>query len=524
MGRLLDRALRSVGLQRISASSNTGFQGGMSNRLNLDWAMGFMSANQKIRGNLKLMRERCRQLCTDNDYANRFLNKCKQNVIGSNGITLQIAFDEEMKGLLSEPDRLANKIESGWLRFVENATVDQRMSLVDAAQLHIGSMMQDGEVFRRSVKGYPHNRFRFALQFLDPDAIDVQFNRERQVGRDGRVVQNEICMGVEFDEWRRVVAVWAYDEHPAEKVGARRLRIPAEEIGHDFVFKLINQARGIPWMHSAMTRLFQVGKYEEAELLAARLGACKVAAIVDSKSPSEEEYQARQATKKNGKLEVNVEPASIWDLRGKGTLETLKWDHPNVNFGEFTGAMLRGAAVGMDVSYSGLTGDLRQVNFSSMRHGVLEEREGWRVLQTFAIQHFYKPVFADWLVMAVTTGQVELPSQLPLELVLESATWIPRGWDWVDPEKDVNADMKGCGAGFETLQRICAKRGLDWREVLKQRAEEERYARDLGLSLNFTVNGTPQSSDGSNSDAEDSTDGNQTNGKGALMNYVRMPE
>jgi capsid protein len=95
----VDRGLKAVGLQRIKASGDGGnFRGASVSRIYADWAFAGLSADQKIRGSLKKMRDRCRQLAGDNDYAKRFLNMVRQNVIGPNGITLQMALDEETFG------------------------------------------------------------------------------------------------------------------------------------------------------------------------------------------------------------------------------------------------------------------------------------------------------------------------------------------------------------------------------------------------------------------------------------------
>jgi lambda family phage portal protein len=167
----------------------------------------------------------------------------------------------------------------------------------------------------------------------------------------------------------------------------------------------------------------------------------------------------------------------------------LDWQHPNSGFGDFVKAMLRGAAMGMDLSYSTLTGDLREVNFSSLRQGVLDEREGWRTLQTFAIAHACKPIFRAWLGMAVLTGQLQLPAKMSLDAVARAAQWTPRGWDWVDPKKDVDADISSIRSGQNTLKASAAKRGLDWKEIILQRKAEIEFAKKNNVPIDLTTSG-----------------------------------
>ena len=421
------------------------------------------------------------QLAKDNEYCTRFLNAARENVIGSNGIGLQIALP---KDLVSNADKLNREIETAWERWSEQPTCDQQMSIVDAEQLWIASKLQDGEMFTRRVVGYPHNRFRFALDYIDPDRVDLNWNRLRRP--EDLQEPNEIRMGVELDEWRRPVAYWLYEGHPSEMAGVKRVRVPASQVDHAYIFKRMNQTRGVPWLHAAMSRMTMMYGYDDAEMTASRLAASKMAFLV---SKTGDEYSAGRK-EKDGATSINAEPGLLEELPEGIEPRVIDWQHPAHNYPEFTMACLRGVAVGLNVSYTTLTGDLRAVNFSSIRQGILAERDGWRVLQKFTIDHFCRPTFGDWLRMAVTTGQLELPPRLPLNLVIESAVWTPRGWDWVDPYKDAQADIIAVRSGMTSLADVAAKRGQDWEVVLERRAKEIQRAKELGVPIDLTGAGS----------------------------------
>jgi len=167
-------------------------------------------------------------------------------------------------------------------------------------------------------------------------------------------------------------------------------------------------------------------------------------------------------------------------------------NRPNQNFSEFVKAKLRAVARGLGLSYATLTGDLREVNFSSIRQGVLEERDAYRVVQTFAIEHICQPIFEAWLEMALVARQVSVPyptNAAEFEVYFTAANWQPRGWTWVDPVKDVQASIQAIGASLNTLQQSCAERGLDWRAVMRQRKREIDFAQRLGLEVNLSTPG-----------------------------------
>jgi capsid protein len=60
--------------------------------------------------------------------------------------------------------------------------------------------------------------------------------------------------------------------------------------------------------------------------------------------------------------------------------------------------------------------------------------------------------------------------------------WIPRGLPWIDPLKEVNANIAALQAGLTSRQRICKERGEDFYEIADERREEEEYLRESGLA------------------------------------------
>ncbi len=66
-----------------------GYNGAQGGRLFADFITSQRSADSEIRFNLKTLRDRCRDLSRNNEYARRYLHLIRTNVIGDRGITLQ---------------------------------------------------------------------------------------------------------------------------------------------------------------------------------------------------------------------------------------------------------------------------------------------------------------------------------------------------------------------------------------------------------------------------------------------------
>lgn len=166
------------------------------------------------------------------------------------------------------------------------------------------------------------------------------------------------------------------------------------------------------------------------------------------------------------------------------------WDpqHPNQAYDAFVRECLRGVAAGLDVPYHELGQDLASVNFSSIRAGLLDARDTWQLLQQWTIDSLCQPVYAAWLGNAILAGSLNLDPQ-GIPQYKDGAEWHARGWDWVDPLKDVSADVLAIDNGMTTLTRVLAKRGLDFEEIVNERKRELDRIKELGLTLGADLKG-----------------------------------
>lgn len=159
---------------------------------------------------------------------------------------------------------------------------------------------------------------------------------------------------------------------------------------------------------------------------------------------------------------------------------------PTTSHKEFTQTMLRNICSGLCVQYPTLANDLEGVNFSSIRAGLVDERDMWRLIQAWFITDFLKPIYLKWLKMALLTTLADItvtPAQM------EMVRWLPRGWDWVDPQKDADSTILKLGEGLSTYEMECAKVGLYWEDVAVQRAKEQKKFDELGVQFGVDITG-----------------------------------
>jgi lambda family phage portal protein len=454
------------------------FPGAAISRLTNDWQSPGTSADAEIHSSRRTLIYRCRQLERSNDYVRRYLKLVENNVLGANGIGLQMKA-KQRDGSMDKLDNDA--IEIGWWKWGHRrtASLNQRLSWCRIERLVLRSAVRDGGALLRKILVSPEeNPFGFTLQPLEVDHLDHDYNVLLPNG-------NEIRMGIEMDPNGRVVQYHLLTRHPGDHYQQRRqrLQVPASDLIHVFMPERLAQSVGFPALVSAMARLNMLGGYEEAELTAARAGAAKGGWIQNEKP---EDYTGDEEDD-DGNQVMDMEPGIIRELDPGQTFVEHDPKHPNTAYDGFVKGVLRGLAAGLGVSYTSLANDLEGVNYSSIRAGLLEEREEWKSLQNWLIEELHAPAFEAWLEMSLAAGALRLPggSALPnsrLEKYMDHE-WKPRRWPWVDPEKDINANVTAVEKGFSSRRRIIAEQGADIEDIFQEQAEDEKLAAQYGLEF-----------------------------------------
>jgi len=443
------------------------FSAAKIDRLTSSWTTTQQSINKDLQAGGKVLRARARDLSINNDYARKYLQMVVSNVVGSKGIILQ-AKSKTTKGKLNV--KANRQVEQGWKEWSQarNCAWDGRLSFIEMQRLFIESAARDGEVLVRLIKD--ESKFGFKLQFLDVNRLDENLNKDLGNGL-------VISMGIEFDVTGRPIAYHLINNLDNQiSAGQRTERVPAENIIHAFLGERPEQIRGASWMASAMSRMQMLGAYEEAELVAARVGACKMGFYTSESGDSfigEEDDM--------GNLITEAEAGIFEQLPAGTNFTSFDPTHPTTAFKDFNKAILRGIASGLGVAYNSLSSDLEGVSYSSIRSGTIEERDQWRVKQNWMIQHFMTPLYEKWLSMQLLNNSIGL-DMVNFDALME-IRWQAKSWNWVDPLKDIQASIQAIDAGLKTNSEVIAEQGGDIEDVYDQLAYEQQLAKDKGLNL-----------------------------------------
>lgn len=477
MSSALDKVIRyispSMGLRRAHARAHLtlvenktrAYEGAKTGRRTSGWTTGGTSANAEINTSLSALRNRSRDLRRNNAYAAKALSSRVANLIGT-GIVAKFS-DDTAQAL--------------WKQFVRECDADGQHDLYGLQKLAAETMEESGEVLIRLRWRRPEDGLAVPLQLqvLEPDYIDTMKIGDLPNG-------GWIINGIEFDAIGKRVAYWLFKQHPGEQLpygtSFISVRVPAEQIIHAYEKTRPGQNRGVPRLTPSMLTYRDADDLEDAELLRKGLEACFVGVITGSEDgntmvPSTIE-RGGDSTAADNRIE-SISAGMFYYPQG-GENITFGQPHTQAGFAEYMRTVHHKQAAGSKVTYEQMTGDHSQVNYSSIRAGLVEQRrenEQWQWL-TF-IPMVCDPIARAFLMACRLSGK--LKTREPI-----TVTHQPPRWDWVDPYKDVNGALLECAGGLKPWQDAVRERGLDPDEVLAKIKEDQDKFAAAGITIKLT--------------------------------------
>jgi len=417
---------------------------------------------------------RSRHLATNNPDATSAKDVFQSALIGCGIVPSPTIKDRATKTAIME----------AWAEFVDEADADGLTDFYGMQWIIAAEIFEAGECFvrfrpRRSGDGL---FLPFQLQLLPAEMLDLNFNRQASAG------QNLIQCGIEFDGIGRRTAYHFWREHPGEALATRsgeRTVVPAEEVMHLFKPMRAGQIRGLPHTVSGIVPTAIMDAYEDAMLERARTGTLTVG-VVEREAMNNDDFplegEGADVTTVEGA--IGLEPGAVLDLLPGETFKLHEAPDAGPTYEPFIHRQKLRAAAGYGVPYAEMTGDLRQTSFSSQRSGMIAFKRRIEPIQHHVIVHqLCRPVWARFMKEAVLAGVVPISVA---DFATETRSylrvkWIPPRWDWIDPEKDINAELKSVRSGFKSRSDVVESMGGDPEEVDERIAADQKRADAAGL-------------------------------------------
>jgi len=481
-----------------------GYHGASKNTPYSRWTPGGNSPDDDILWDLPTLRERSRDLIRNDSIASGALDTITGNVVGR-GLVPQARIDAEAIGISEEEAEAYRKaVDRVWARWSRRVDLAGRLSAPGLQEMLLRQVVENGDVFAlpRRVKGRPYS---LAIQLVEADRVTTPT---------GKISSKAIREGVVRDSDGRHTGYWIKRTHPGDSREARSddfVLVPAEDGKTRLVYHLYrqlrpDQSRGVPWFASSLLHYKDLSQYQRAELIAAKVAACAAMAIV-TRDPTGEALRAATTTETStgGQSEL-LQPGTVYRLLPGEEIQGFNPQRPNAQFDAFMTRVIRSIGAGIRHPYELLSQDFSKTTYTSGRMALTEVRAVYRWLQWWIVTEILQDLYELLLEEAYLLGELPARNWDANREEYLRALWVGPGWSWVDPQKEVAATKESVDEGFSTLAQECAARGLDWEEVLEQRAREERRKKELGL-----VKDPPTPTEGGfNDDASDPDDEEET--------------
>lgn len=478
---ILDRAISFIspraGLERLAwRNAQRSYDAGRTDRLNAGWTPVNAPAESMNQSQRDLLRARARDLERNADISEAVIQAFERNVVGL-GMKVQA---KPLKKDGTEDEELAQKMEDIFFDWsaAENCDISGEQCFEEMQEMVVRRMVVDGGILAViSENPYSKSGLQFMLQLREVDEIDGN-KFSYQLSKDGTRIIN----GIEVNKYNKPVAYWLKKITPDGLQIGESERIPAERVLYLRKKKRPSQIREISQLSSTADRVRDVNEYSEAVSIKERVLAC-LSVFIKKQIPGagvgRGSIPTTQKDASSGYGAKTLSPGMITELQPGDDVVSVNPSGQASNAKEFITSQQRLIASGQGLSYEAASRDMSQVNYSSARQGMLEDRKTYETFQEFIKRHFCRIVYREVITQAVLSGRLRIPDFFERKEDYLYHNWIAPGMAWIDPQREVKANEAALETNQTTLAQICSQNGQDWREVIAQRAKEINYANKL---------------------------------------------
>jgi lambda family phage portal protein len=444
---------------------------------NKRWLASELSPDAFAEMNLEDLHKRSVELYRRNPIAHGAIEGRVTNEVGV-GITPQArirAFSENRNR------KIGLVIEDVIERWSEHGVDHRRqMSLGALQRLTARTFATYGEVFLL-FGDQPHTGpISLAIEVITPERVETPPDQHGNPN---------VRLGIEYYANDQIKGYWVRTTHPHDEghVEFKHAFYPRfDEVGqprmvHVFDPMFPGQSRGFPWLAAAHARLKDLDDFHEAELVAKQVEACFGLIFQRGPSSPNSPYDSAEnhtsETTTTGRRLEDIEPAMIHYAGVDEEVKVVDPSRPGATFAPFLEASLRSIAAALNYPYELLAKNFFRTTFSSGRLAMLDGRMGFKMRRQVLIDQFLGPLYRRIVWEAVfldeLQGTVELLDYVSKPYLYDRHNWQGQGWGYVDPQKEVGANVLAKDEDVSNLATIYAEDGKDWEEELDQRYREK---------------------------------------------------
>ena len=459
-----------------------------------------MDADTAILPDLQTLREESQHLARNNPLAVGALKTNITKVVGS-GLRVKARIDRQALGLSDEAaDRWERQAEREFRLATETREIDAERELPFSLLQGLAFLrvLEDGDL----LVNLPRIRRPGSPYATKVELIEAARVCNQDQGPD----TDDLVAGVRKDATGAPVAFHVCNRHPS----ARRYRRGAAALPelrwrrleawdrHGAPLAMLlkdktrpGQTRGVPYLAPVIELIKQLGRYTDAEVMAAVVSGM-LTVFVYNETGSPEFAPAPNAANPDGDPARQADTTgmelgygSVLGLSGNQRVETVSPNRPNAAFDPFFIAIVRQIGMCLELPFEVLIKHFT-ASYSAARASLLEAWDYfWRRRHWLATQ-LLQPVYEAILTEAVIFGRIDAPGFLTDPMIRRA--WLGTRWDGdapneIDPVKAVEAAKRRVDMQLTTLDQEYAELiGGDHESVQPQIEKEYRWRQVHGFA------------------------------------------
>ena len=483
---ILDKVIGYIspkaGLSRARATyASRIYEGASVGRRSSSWRALATSANSELQLAMRPLRDRSRDLVRNTPHAARALKILTAHAVGTGIVPVP----------MTGSTGLNRRVLEMWDDWQQQCDITSRLSFYAMQALAVRSMIESGDVVMRLLDRPVFERkpgIPLKLQILEGDYID-NF-REGVYGEAGNFGVIRSRMGVGLGDYDEFKGLWLWHYHPGEVTTINMVPLlstfhPAQDLIHMYEVWRPGQVRGVPWFAPVLTTARDMSDFVDAMNVKARVEAC-FSAFVQNDDPTMPLWDPAVNnpaqtfdTENPNAFVTTLEPGTIKELR-QGQSITFAQPTSNTQADPMLKFDLQSIASGLGITYDQIQGDLSQANYSSLRAGKLE----FRALISQLQQHVIIPLLCQRVWDRFISRSI-LAGFLRERQDGYRCHWVTPAWEPVDPEKDLDADVRAVRAGRMTPQEFIAANGGNWHTTIDEFKDFFKEADKAGLAFDI---------------------------------------
>lgn len=439
------------------------------------------SPDAELNRDLRKLRERCIDLVRNDPLAYGVIDTIAQGVVGRG---------PRPRFLTASVD-LQARLDALWWAWTPNAGWDGLASWKDIVSgvVHASCMSGDVGVLWPDVGDGTGPR----IDLVDARRIDSPSDKTSEA--------DSARLGVGYDKYGRTLGIYvAKGEHstgvrenfhwfPLNKNG----RINCRLYRRPSVMRP-RQSRGVPMFAPAALDLKDCREYRRTEVRRAQRAAKDVFIFTtpDPKGVADALENVRMEAASSG-----LDPdASIQEMLGRSygtvpdgntvvaamgeTVQTVNPPQVNGGVGDYMESMLRAVSACTGLPFEEAFRLYAKLNYSNARTIRLMAKATYKNWRDSLEDALCSPTITLLIRYWWASGAL---GRIPWSDDMLAHEWHWDEMEWVDPAKEVGANAEAITTGQKSIVEVCAERGRDWKQVIKENLEAEKYEAELRASM-----------------------------------------